>query len=81
MSFAGRLQLSVAFGVDDGLSAGEKVVVRDVAEGVMQPFVVVMRDESLHDEVGIFLREWVSLWIASCLSVRCQRSILPFLWG
>ena len=55
--FAGGFEFAVALGVDGGLAAGEVVGGGDVAEGAVQAFGVVMRDESSHDAVGVGLRE------------------------
>jgi hypothetical protein len=48
-----RCQLSIPFGVDLLLAAGEHVLRRDVADGTVQADVVVMLDVRLHQTLRI----------------------------
>ena len=55
-AFSGGLQLAVSLGMDGISSSGEHIVRRDVTQGTMQTFGVVMLDELSHDSVGVIFR-------------------------
>ncbi len=72
------LELAVARRVDLGLSSGEHIVRRHVADGTVQAYGVVVLHVSLNQTNASSLVSGVPGRMHSDFSDLCQRSSLPF---
>ena len=79
--FRASSSFPIPLGMDLLLTPGEYVLGCDVADGTVQPDVVVMLDVALYQTARIVQRQWRSRPDALSFERLCQRSIFPFDWG